>query len=88
MAVARHPALPDACAVVAGVARERYSEAQAMLLAMTAADRASLRPAVVMMTVYDRLLERLVANRWQRPEERIKVPRVEKMWIALRHGVM
>ena len=33
-------------------------------------------------------LERLVANRWQRPEQRIKVPRVEKMWIALRYGVM
>lgn len=87
-AVATHPALPEACATVALAARERFTEAQSMLAAMTADDRASLRPAVVMMTVYDRLLERLVANRWQRPEERIKVPRVEKMWIALRHGVM
>jgi phytoene/squalene synthetase len=86
--VASHAALPEACATVALAARERYTEAQSMLAAMTADDRASLRPAVVMMTVYDRLLVRLVANRWQRPEKRIKVPRVEKMWIALRHGVM
>jgi squalene synthase HpnD len=88
LTVAAHPALPEACAAVAAVARERYGESRAMLMAMTAADRALLRPAVVMMTVYDRLLERLVAGGWRRPEERVRVPKAEKMWIALRHGVM
>ena len=88
LAVAAHPALPVACAAVAAIARDRYGEARAMLAVMTAADRAALRPAVVMMTVYERLLERLVAGAWRRPEDRVKVPKAEKMWIALRHGVM
>ena len=87
-AVLDHPALPEACAAVAAVARERYGEARAMLAAMTPGDRAALRPAVVMMRVYSRLLDRLIGGGWRRPDQRVRVPRAEKMWIALRHGVL
>ena len=87
-AVVDHPALPEACMVVAKVARERYGEARAMLAAMTSEDNAALRPAVVMMDVYSRLLDRLLGGGWRRPEQRVRVPRAEKMWIALRHGVL
>ena len=88
LAVAADPALPEACAYVAAIARQRYEEADDLLAAMASGDRKSLAPAVVMMMVYKRLLDRLVAGGWRRPERRVKLPRWEKMWIALRHGVL
>ena len=88
LAVLADPHLPEACAFLAEIARRRFVEASRLLASMGASDRKSLRPAVVMMTVYERLLERLVAGGWRRPEERVKLPRWENMWIALRYGVL
>lgn len=88
LTVAADPALPEACAYLAAIARQRYREADDLLAAMASDDRKSLAPAVVMMTVYKRLLERLIAGGWRRPERRVHLPRWEKMWIALRHGVL
>lgn len=82
------PALPEACAWVAAIARQRFMEADDLLSAMAIGDRKSLRPAVVMMTVYARLLDRLIAGGWRSPERRVKLPRWENMWIALRYGVL
>jgi squalene synthase HpnD/squalene synthase HpnC len=87
-AVAADPHLPEACAFVAAIARKRFGEAEELLAAMTVADRRCLRPAVVMMTVYRRLLERLEAGAWRDLERRVKLPRWEKMWIALRYGLL
>ena len=86
--VVRDPALPKACAAVAGIARARFADARALLSSMTPDDRTALRPAIVMMTVYSRLLDRLVMGGWRRPERRVRVSRAEKMWIGLRHGVL
>jgi len=86
--VVAHPALPAACAYLAARARQRFAEADGLLSAMTSVDGRSLRPAVVMMTVYGRLLERLVAGGWREPGKRVKLPRWENMWIALRYGVL
>ena len=86
--VVAHPALPEACAFVAAIARQRFAQAEGLLAAMSAADRRSLRPALVMMTVYKRLLERLETGAWREPEKRVALPRWEKMWIALRYGLM
>ena len=58
-----------------------------MLAEMSADDRASLRPAVIMMAVYGRLLDRLVGGGWRRLEPPVRLPGVEKLWIALRHCV-
>ncbi|MFQ5784617.1 MAG: presqualene diphosphate synthase HpnD [Alphaproteobacteria bacterium] len=87
-AVAGHPALPEACAALARLARSHFDEARTMLAAMSPGDRATLRPAVVMMAVYSRLLDRLVRADWRRLEPPVSLPRAEKMWIALRHGIL
>ena len=86
-AVVAHADLPRACTALADVARRRYAEAWAMLAEMSAADRASLRPAVIMMAVYGRLLDRLVGGGWRRLEPPVRLPGVEKLWIALRYCV-
>ncbi len=86
-AVAAHPALAEACAALTEIALNRFDEAQATLAALPAADRAALRPAVVMMAVYRRLLDRLMRRGWRRIEAPVAVPRAEKVWIALRHGM-
>ncbi len=87
-AVARHPNLPKACAALAEIARRRFAEARTSLADMTPRDRASLRPAVIMLAVYSRLLDRLIGGGWRRLDPPVRLPRAEKMWIALRHGVL
>ena len=86
--MAADPRLPAVCAALAEVARRRFVEARTSLAAMATGDRSALRPAVIMMAVYSRLLDRLVAGGWRRLEPPVKLPRAEKMWIALRHGVL
>jgi squalene synthase HpnD/squalene synthase HpnC len=86
--VVRHPNLPEACAALAEIARRRFTEARASLADMAPHDRASLRPAVIMMAVYSRLLDRLVGGGWRRLDPPVSLPRAEKVWIALRHGVL
>jgi hypothetical protein len=41
-----------------------------------------------MMTIYRRILERLVRRGWQRLDEPVEVSKPEKIWIALRHGLL
>ena len=86
--VVADPHLAEACAFLATIARQRFNQADDLLSAMAIDDRKSLRPAVVMMMVYKRLLDRLVAGGWRRPERRVRLPRWENMWIALRYGVL
>ena len=40
-----------------------------------------------MLEIYDRVLTRLEARGWDHPLTPVKVPRIEKLWIALRHGL-
>ncbi len=86
-AVVAHPALAKACAALAEIALRRFDEARTTLATLPAADRAALRPAVVMMAVYRRLLDRLMRRGWRRIEAPVTVPRAEKVWIALRYGM-
>jgi len=84
-AVVAHPALAEACAALAEIALKRFDEARATLATLPAADRAALRPAVAMMAVYRRLLDRLMRRGWRRIEAPVAVPRAEKVWLVLRH---
>lgn len=83
--VLRHPALPAVCADIAAVARERFEEAAA---AIAHCDRRALKPAMIMMMIYRRILDRLVRRGWQRLDEPVEVARPEKIWIAFRYGIL
>ncbi len=83
--VLRHPALPTVAAELARTARERFDRSRALI---AHCDRQHLKPAILMMEVYDRILQRLEARGWDKPEVPVKVPKLEKLWIAFRHGML
>ena len=83
--VAADPALPRACAALARVARDRFARAAVLLSGM---DRRTVRPCLLMMEVYRRTLDRLEARGWQAPRAPVSVPKAEKLWIVLRHGLL
>ena len=83
LAVLRHRRLPEVCEIIAETARARFAEARAII---AGCDRRQIRPAVVMMEVYTRTFQRLVARGWTRWAEPVTVPQAEKLWIAVRYG--
>ena len=83
--ILQSPEIPEICASVAMRAREKYAEADRLLLQ---SDARALKPAVVMMMNYRRILERLIANGWQDLDDDAGLSKPEKLWIALRYGLL
>ena len=83
--VAADPALPQVCRALAKVARERFARSAELLARM---DRRTVRPCHLMMEVYRRVLDRLEARGWDAPRAPVSVPKAEKLWIVLRHGLL
>ncbi len=79
------PRLPAVCAGLAEVAREHYRKAER---ALAEVPRRPMRPALIMMHVYRRVLERLVRRGWRRLDDPVALAKIEKLWIALRHGLV
>ena len=82
--VAAHPATPAACQELGARARRRFAEARAALRVL---DWRVLRPALLMMGVYESYLARLEAAGFD-PKMPIKISKLEKLWIALRYGLV
>jgi phytoene synthase len=82
--VLSHPAVGEVCEILAKEAHHRFARS-AQLIA--ACDRGAVRPAVVMMQVYRMILERLERRGWAAPRRPVRVSRIEKAWIAVRHGL-
>ncbi|MCY4549711.1 MAG: presqualene diphosphate synthase HpnD [Defluviicoccus sp.] len=82
--VLRHAAIPEVCAALARIAKQKFDEAQS---ALADCDRRALRPGVVMMMHYRRLLAALERRGWTRLEVPVRLSKPEKLLIALRHGV-
>ncbi len=82
--VLAHPALPRVCAELAGQARQRFRRAR---LLMGRCDRERLKPCVLMMEVYERILTRLEREAWRDPRRRVRLSAPTKLWILLRHGL-
>ena len=80
-----HPSLPAACAELAEVGRRRFGEAQAHL---SRCGRARARPAAIMMEIYRRLFERMGRRGWDQSAAPVRLSKLEKLWIALRHGLL
>jgi len=78
-----HPALPGVCARVAAEARGHFDAAQA---AMRLCTPAAMRPARLMSAAYDALLQRLERRGWNRLDLPVRVPRWQKLLIALRYA--
>ena len=79
------PRLPNVCEAVAQAALVRYQEARRLL---EGCNRRMLRPAVVMMEMYRRVLERMIAAQWRRIDAAPGLSKLEKIWITLRFGLL
>ncbi len=83
-AVLAHPALDGVCRGLAADARHRFARSAELI---EACDRRAVRPAVLMMEVYRRVLDRLEERGWAPPRTPVRVSRPEKIWLALRFGL-
>jgi len=81
--VLKHPALPELCEWLAGIAEGRFQEAAVRL---ACCDRRQMRPAIMMMEAYRRVLDRLNRRGWSRLDEPVGLSKVEKLWGMIRHG--
>lgn len=81
--VAHHPAIVLVCRDLGEIARHHYAEAYA---AMAECSHRAMRPAAVMMAMYRDIFDRLEAAHWQ-PAEAVHIPKIRKIWCALRYGL-
>ena len=79
------PALARVCDDLARRARASYDEAERLLARL---DRRTMRPAIVMMAVYRRTLDALVARGWRDLDRAPGPSKLVKLMIALRHGLV
>ena len=79
----RHPRLPSVCARMAADARGHFTEAHA---AMRRCAPRAMRPARLMSASYAALLYRLERRGWTRLEQSVRVPKWQKLLIALRYA--
>jgi presqualene diphosphate synthase len=84
-AILHNTGIADICEELAAMAALKFEEASALL---AQCNRGQVRPAVIMMEVYRRTFERLNGRGWRRWAEPVAVPSAEKLWIALRYGMM
>ncbi|MBI1985597.1 MAG: squalene/phytoene synthase family protein [Rhodospirillales bacterium] len=82
-AVLNHPRFPQVCDTLAAVARRRFDQAKAAILQC---DPDKIRPAVMMMEVYRRILDKLAHRGWLNLNLPVSISRPGKLWIALRYG--
>lgn len=75
------PGLPAVRAELAVLAREKFAAARTALQHL---DWRMLRPALLMMGVYERYLDKMTARGWANGQQRVALSKLEKSLIALR----
>ncbi|MBX6321801.1 MAG: presqualene diphosphate synthase HpnD [Rhodospirillaceae bacterium] len=84
-AALRHPGLPLVCDELARLALRDFDVAAELIARQ---GRRELKAAAVIMMIYRRLLERLMARGFARYAEPVRLGKMQKMWIALRYGLL
>ena len=86
MTVIGDPRLREVCRTLARRADEEFRLAEA---AIARCSRKAMRPAIIMMMVYRKTLDRLLAEDWDYlpHSPRNGVSKLEKLWIAVRYGL-
>ena len=79
------PGLAAVCGRVAALAHRYFDEARA---AMAECDRRAMKPARLMGATYAALLSRLERGGWRQPQQRVSLPKWQKLWLALRYGLL
>ncbi len=84
VAALHHTALPALCGRMAALAHRHFAQAEA---AMARCIPRAMRPARLMGATYAALLDRIQRRGWSHPEQRVSLPKWQKLWIALRYAV-
>jgi squalene synthase HpnD len=84
-AILRNPEIGKVCDILAAAAENHFNQARDIL---TTCDRRQMRPAIMMMQVYRKLLKRLLQRGWRNLDTPAKVPGLAKTWIVLRYGIL
>lgn len=84
-AVVAHPALPRVCELLADIAERRFTEAREL---MAGCEPGQIRPAIMMMEVYHRILGKLTAQGWNGHAMRVRLSKLEKLWVVFRYGIL
>jgi phytoene synthase len=83
------PRLPQVLKTLGQYAEDAFVKTQD---ALAECPKNTMRPAVIMMMVYRKHLDRLRANGWQPPPPQVGLARVaahfQKLWIAVRYGFL
>jgi phytoene synthase len=79
-----HPGLPAVCAALA---RDAHRHFDAAFAAMALCDAKAMKPARLMGATYAAILARLEARGWHRLDVPARVPKWQKLWLALRFAL-
>ena len=83
--VLAHPRLGLACATVVKRAKQHFAEASAV---MASCRRQSVRSPRIMASVYEALLDKLVARGWTPPRAEVHASKLQFLGAVLRHGII
>jgi squalene synthase HpnD len=84
LAVMADPRVGQVRAAVGRLADERFAESRACIARLP---RRDIRPAILMLEIYWRILCRLRRRGWARVEPRLSLAKSLKLWVALRYGL-
>ncbi len=79
------PRLPPVLARLAALAHHHFDLAER---AMVRCNARAMRPARLMAATYAALLARIERRGWERINEPLRLPGWQKLWLALRHGLL
>ncbi len=79
----QHQSIKGVCRALASRAEKCFAKADRLL---AKGERHKLRPALIMMHSYRRILEMLKKRDWQRLDQRVRLGKWERLWIGIRHG--
>lgn len=83
--VVSDPAVDDVCRDLARMARIHYGETDRIMRRQIGGH---MRAPRLMRRVYGRLLEKMEAQGWAWPRERVRIGKAQIVWIALKYGLV
>lgn len=84
-AVLASPSISKACAPVAAHAERHFAEADTI---MANGPRRAVRAPRIMGSAYRIMLDRMKAQGWQAPRRRVRLSRLQFLWIFLRYAIL
>ena len=84
-AVTSDPRLHEVCVELATGATQNFREAVAII---DTCDKRDVRPAMMMLEVYRRMLESLIQTGWKQPRRRVSLSPIIRLWVMLRYGML